>query len=127
MLRLIDETSSLVLVSAAVSVDAASNALGEKISRLKSDLTGLSGEFGTISARITSDNETSVESLSETDRQISAAFDSTLSAVDQIGHSAGHIQTRNVMLTDIGENMDGVHVKYYMTLSAGTLVLVPMN
>lgn len=108
----IKETSALVLASVDLSVDKAVEGLNSRDDGILSSLKELSGDFKTISSSIT-----------ERVDDVGAAVSSTISAIDKALHPDMDVQTENVMLTDIG----GDGMKYYMTLSAGTLVLVPMK
>lgn len=110
----IKETSALVLASVDLSVSKAVEDLNSSDDDIISNLTELSGDFKTISSSITANVNT-----------VSAAVDSTISAIDKAIHPDLNVRTKNIMLTDIGG--DGNGQKYYMTLSAGTLVLVPMK
>lgn len=110
----IKETSALVLASVDLSVGNAVEDLNSRDDDIISNLTELSGDFKTISSSITADIG-----------NVNAAVDSTISAIDKALYPDMNVQTKNVMLTDIDE--DGNGQKYYMTLSAGTLVLVPMK
>lgn len=110
----IKETSALVLASVDLSVSKAVEDLNSSDDDIISNLTELSGDFKTISSSITADIG-----------NVNAAVDSTISAMDKAIHPDLNVRTKNIMLTDIGG--DGNGQKYYMTLSAGTLVLVPMK
>lgn len=110
----IKDTSALVLASVDLSVCRAVEGLNSRDAGILSDLKELSGDFKTISSSITASID-----------NISAAVDSTILAIDEAIHPDLDVRTKNVMLTDIGG--DGNGRRYYMTLSAGTLVLVPMK
>lgn len=110
----IKKTSALVLASVDLSVGKAVEDLNSRNDDIISNLTELSGDFKTISSSITADIG-----------NVNAAVDSTISAIDKALYPDMNVQTKNVMLTDIDE--DGNGQKYYMTLSAGMFVLVPMK